>query len=122
MLRIEIDTGNAAFEQAGGDELARILRGLAMNFEDGTLRPCQGRLRDSNGNTCGSYQLDAESASSETPVGYYTVKRWSGRYASYAVIAVYQGGKQEDVATELVLGEAHRLARELNSELEEAQR
>lgn len=61
MLRIEISTDNAAFEEAGGDELARILRGVASVVCEGEpLRSCQGRLRDSNGNVCGSYQLDIE--------------------------------------------------------------
>lgn len=52
VLRLEIDTSNAAFED-NPSEVASILRRLADAFEHGS--PDGGKLRDSNGNTCGSY-------------------------------------------------------------------
>lgn len=58
MLRIEIDTNGAAFTDSQNSEIARILQGIANNFENGATEPCHGKLRDSNGNTCGSYEFD----------------------------------------------------------------
>lgn len=60
MLRIQIETTNDAFQNPG--EIANILRGLAMNFDDTPNAACHGRLRDSNGNTCGSYDFTPEAA------------------------------------------------------------
>ena len=56
MLRIQIETANAAFDEPG--EIARILRGLATNFEGVQAEACHGRLRDTNGNVCGSYDYE----------------------------------------------------------------
>ena len=56
MLKLKINTENAAFEHEGS-EVARILRGLANQFEDLDKRQeCQLPLRDHNGNTVGYYQ------------------------------------------------------------------
>lgn len=51
MIRVEIDTDNAAFTPRPGREIARILRRLARDFErDEAPR----KLFDSNGNTIGT--------------------------------------------------------------------
>ncbi len=57
MLRIEIDTSNAAFDDNPGPELARILRTVIADIE--YVVPEQGYLRDVNGNTVGEYQFTA---------------------------------------------------------------
>jgi hypothetical protein len=62
MLRVTLETTNAAFVDTGNREIAKILRGLAMNFENGAREACQGRLRDSNGNVCGRYLFEPEPA------------------------------------------------------------
>ncbi len=49
-IRINIETGNAAFESEPATEVARILRQLADRLEEG--RHVQA-LRDINGNLCG---------------------------------------------------------------------
>ena len=52
---MEIKCNNAAFGSSMGepeDEIARILRDLALRLEDGDI---SGRLRDINGNTVGSF-------------------------------------------------------------------
>lgn len=60
MLRVELETGNAAFVDSDYREVAKILRGLAMNFENGAPEACHGRLRDTNGNVCGHYWFAPE--------------------------------------------------------------
>lgn len=56
-LNINISTENDAFEGRNGVELARILRALADNLE---VEQCnedmqyQWKLKDANGNTCGT--------------------------------------------------------------------
>ena len=53
MLKIKINTENQAFDQEG-QEVARILRGLADRLENlGKLQECQLPLRDINGNNVG---------------------------------------------------------------------
>ena len=53
MFRIKIDTDNQAFNQEG-QEVARILRGLADQVEHlDKLQKCRLPLRDLNGNTVG---------------------------------------------------------------------
>lgn len=61
MLSITIETGNAAFGDAddaegpaAGYECAAILRSIADRLEAGET---DGKLRDSNGNTVGSFEL-----------------------------------------------------------------
>lgn len=53
-LEILISTENAAFEDSPASEIARILRELADCFEQGD--PPE-RLRDVNGNTCGTVKV-----------------------------------------------------------------
>jgi len=60
MLRVTLETSNAAFVDSDYREVARILRGLAANFEDGATESFHGRLRDTNGNTCGYYSFEPE--------------------------------------------------------------
>ena len=56
MLKLKINSENAAFDQEG-QEVARILRGLADRLENlDKLQECQRPLRDLNGNTVGYYQ------------------------------------------------------------------
>lgn len=64
MLRIEIETGNAAFADQPGEELANILTEVAERLRDGLgYAPDAsfgGRVRDSNGNDVGAWQYTAE--------------------------------------------------------------
>ena len=56
MLKLKIETDNQAFDQEG-QEVARILRGLADKLEHlDKLQECQLPLRDLNGATVGYYQ------------------------------------------------------------------
>ena len=56
MLKLKINTGNQAFDQEG-QEVARILRGLADRLENlDKLQECQQPLRDLNGNLVGYYK------------------------------------------------------------------
>ena len=54
-ITITIDTGNAAFDDSPAGEVALILRNLAAVFARQGIPP--ERLRDSNGNTCGSVRV-----------------------------------------------------------------
>lgn len=57
MFKIEIDTGNAAFEDEGkGYEIARILRDIADKVENGAE---SGIARDINGNKVGTFEVEA---------------------------------------------------------------
>ena len=57
MLKLKINTENQAVDQAEGQEVARILRGLADQVAHlDKLQECQLPLRDLNGNTVGYYQ------------------------------------------------------------------
>ena len=55
-IRIEIETGNAAFDDSPTTEIARILRDLAKRFERDGIPP--ERLRDINGNTVGTVTIE----------------------------------------------------------------
>ena len=56
MLKLKINSDNQAFDQEG-QEVARILRGLADRLENlDKLQECQLPLRDLNGATVGYYQ------------------------------------------------------------------
>jgi len=58
-IKITIETENAAFEDYGkGPEAARILRQLAedIDFSDMLAAGDVRRLRDANGNTCGTFE------------------------------------------------------------------
>ena len=60
MLKIKINSENAAFDQEG-QEVARILRGLADKLEHlDKLQESQLPLRDLNGNTVGYYTSSTE--------------------------------------------------------------
>jgi len=58
MLRIEIDTSNAAFfhvngDPDGGTELARIVKAASDRINTGAT---DGNLKDINGNTVGNFR------------------------------------------------------------------
>jgi hypothetical protein len=55
MVKIEINTDNAAFGDAPGWELARILRKQADRFDSGLLGGA--KLHDHNGNDCGKVEV-----------------------------------------------------------------
>lgn len=55
-IHITIDIDNAAFEDAGGTEVARILRKLATQYEHDGFYVFE-KLRDINGNTVGKAEL-----------------------------------------------------------------
>jgi len=68
MLKLKINTENAAFDQEG-QEVARILRGLADQVEHlDKLQECQLPLRDINGNTIGYYQTWTDQGKSQGAV------------------------------------------------------
>lgn len=56
MLKLFIETGNAAFEEDPGHEFARILRKLADQLEAGDLNGYR-KLFDYNGNAVGECQI-----------------------------------------------------------------
>lgn len=61
MFSVNIKMGNDAFSEYPGEELARILRGLADHVEGQTAERAPGakragHLRDVNGNTVGRWQ------------------------------------------------------------------
>lgn len=55
MITITIDTGNQAFDDTPGIEVARMLRELATKLEAGNVPET---LKDINGNTCGIVTAD----------------------------------------------------------------
>ena len=59
MIRVEIDTKNAAFGDYPGYEVARILGELVKRFTDYPDQPLSGscKLRDINGNTVGEMEV-----------------------------------------------------------------
>lgn len=55
-FKLEIDCGNAAFDDGNlGNEIARILRAVAVDMVNGVTGT--HNVRDDNGNKCGSYNL-----------------------------------------------------------------
>lgn len=62
MIKITIETDNAAFQDGGFDtEVSNILRGVARRFEIGAVAPGEFvPLRDSNGNTIGGVSRTRE--------------------------------------------------------------
>ena len=62
MIKIMINTANAAFDDDLNGEDARILRGLASGLTDGSVADAC-RLRDTNGNTVGTFTNDVIGAS-----------------------------------------------------------
>lgn len=59
-FRLHLDCDNAAFEDAPGEEIARILREAADRIESGDLPGGFTNLRDMNGNAVGAYRLREE--------------------------------------------------------------
>ncbi len=57
-LTITIDLDNAAFEDGGAEEVARILANIAERLPE-PLRPTNGayNLHDANGNHCGTAEI-----------------------------------------------------------------
>lgn len=58
MFTLKIETGNAAFREFGcakGDEVTRILEEIASKLRGADKMG--GPVKDSNGNTVGSYKL-----------------------------------------------------------------
>jgi hypothetical protein len=56
MMKLHVDTGNAAFDDYPATELARILRELAEALEHGDIRHYR-RLYDINGNAVGECEI-----------------------------------------------------------------
>lgn len=54
MFSLKMKTGNAAFKEDTGYEIARILGGVRKKLEDGGV---SGTLIDYNGNVIGSWEL-----------------------------------------------------------------
>ena len=82
MFKIKLDTDNQAFHQEG-QEVARILRGLADQVEHlDKLQESQLPLRDVNGNTVGYYQTWTDQGKSQGAVissPYATWKDWQDK-------------------------------------------
>lgn len=57
MLTITLNTENAAFDTTGGDEVALILVRLAEHLTGRDIAEDSGKLRDTNGNTVGSWKM-----------------------------------------------------------------
>lgn len=68
MLRLRIDTDNDAFAHGDGPaEVARLLRHVALRVHQwGDL---DGTLKDSNGNTCGQWDLRFDRSQAEDTDG-----------------------------------------------------
>jgi hypothetical protein len=58
MFKLQIETGNAAFADDTGAELARILRELARRIEIGMHTSGGATVRDANGNKVGSWSYE----------------------------------------------------------------
>ena len=56
MLKIRIETKNAAFEDCG-EECARILKEVATKLEKGLIFSGEGVCHDINGNKVGTWKL-----------------------------------------------------------------
>ena len=68
MLKLKINSDNQAFDLEG-QEIARILRGLADRLENlDKLQECQQPLRDLNGATVGYYQTWTDQGESQGAV------------------------------------------------------
>ena len=69
MLKLKINSDNQAFDQAEGQEVARILRALADRLENlDKLQECQLPLRDLNGATVGYYKTWTDQGKSQGAV------------------------------------------------------
>lgn len=54
MFKLEIETGNAAFEEAVNEHVASLLHGVADKVDSGQ---CEGVVYDGNGNRVGVWSL-----------------------------------------------------------------
>ena len=80
MLKLKINSDNQAFDQAEGQEVARILRGLADQVEHlEKLQECQLPLRALNGNTIGYYQTWTAQGKSQGAVISSPYAEWKAR-------------------------------------------
>lgn len=60
-LRIKIDCENDAFEDGQREaEISRLLRDLGNRIERGDVTGLYQNIKDSNGNTCGTFRLSDE--------------------------------------------------------------
>ena len=79
MLKLKINSDNQAFDQEG-QEVARILRGLADQVEHlDKLQECQLPLRDLNGNTVGYYQTWTDQGKSQGAVISSPYATWTAK-------------------------------------------
>ena len=81
MLKLKINSDNQAFDLEG-QEVARILRGLADRLENlDKLQECQLPLRDLNGNTVGYYQTWPQPGIDQAVISspYATWKDWQDK-------------------------------------------
>lgn len=98
MLRINIETENDAFREPG--EIARILRGIADNFDTLPTVACGGRLRDANGNVCGGYDFTPGApACLVTPSRYLVEQEADGGYDTVEVCEFRIVRGQIEIAT-----------------------
>lgn len=61
MFKLEFETTGAAFADEGAFEVCAVLRRIAERVQleaDGGSREGEGPIRDSNGNTIGSWSMD----------------------------------------------------------------
>ena len=92
MLKLKINSDNQAFDQAEGQEVARILRALADRLENlDKLQECQLPLRDLNGNTVGYYQTWTDQGKSQGAVISSPYSAWTNNNDDTAFIEANQG-------------------------------
>jgi len=92
MLKLKINSENAAFDQEG-QEVARILRDLADRLENlDKLQECQLPLKDLNGNTVGYYQTWTQPSIDQAVISSpYATWSTPGRDDETAFIEANQG-------------------------------
>ena len=91
MLKLKINTDNQAFDQEG-QEVARILRGLADRLEHlDKLQECQLPLRDLNGHNVGYYKTWSDQDDQEERQVSSPYATWSASDDETAFIEANQG-------------------------------
>jgi hypothetical protein len=60
MFKLQIKTGNDAFGEVPGIEVAGLLFEVGKVLESDPVGPQEGLLRDVNGSTVGYWRLDSE--------------------------------------------------------------
>ena len=96
MFRIKLDTDNQAFHQEG-QEVARILRGLADQVEYlDKLQESQLPLRDVNGNTVGYYQTWTDQGESQGAVISSPYATWTETLTNEEKNNLYEGWATEN--------------------------